>query len=174
LASREVAARPVRERVPTDCLKFHPAPPCPILLRPAGGPPPKRPYGRLGVGPPIGQAACGRLLPPWIPFLVRACLPDPGSRPEFCLKMELIPQHSAKKRLEVRHHGLKCVNDWKKVLLVFPGPYLTQTLYALQATLLGLTRQADPGMFSHRASLLPKMTVNWFSKIQINLQIDKF
>jgi hypothetical protein len=35
--------RPVREGVFTDSLKFLPAPPCPTLIRPAGGPPPKRP-----------------------------------------------------------------------------------------------------------------------------------
>jgi hypothetical protein len=45
LAGRGVAAdnvkfRPVREGVSTDSLKFHPAPPCPTLIRPAGGPPP--------------------------------------------------------------------------------------------------------------------------------------
>jgi hypothetical protein len=33
-------------------LKFHPGPPCPTLLRPAGGPPLKRPYGRFWGGPP--------------------------------------------------------------------------------------------------------------------------
>jgi hypothetical protein len=51
--------RPVREGVSTDSLKFHADPPCPTLIRPAGGPPPKRPNGRL--------------LPPWIPLPVRAC-----------------------------------------------------------------------------------------------------
>jgi hypothetical protein len=29
-----------------DYLKFHPGPPCPTLLRPAGRPPPERPYAR--------------------------------------------------------------------------------------------------------------------------------
>jgi hypothetical protein len=33
----------VREGVSTDSLKFHLAPPCPTHIRPAGGPPPKRP-----------------------------------------------------------------------------------------------------------------------------------
>jgi hypothetical protein len=56
--------RPVREGVSTYSLKFHAGPPCPTLIRPAGGPPPKRPYSRLGGGPPTGRAACGRLLPP--------------------------------------------------------------------------------------------------------------
>jgi RNA recognition motif-containing protein len=50
--------RPVREGVSTDSLKFHLGPPCPTLLRPTGGPPPKQPYSRL--------------LPPWIPHAVRA------------------------------------------------------------------------------------------------------
>jgi hypothetical protein len=31
--------------VTMDSLKFHPGPPCPTLLRPAGGPPLKRPCG---------------------------------------------------------------------------------------------------------------------------------
>jgi hypothetical protein len=35
--------RPIREGVSTDSLKFHMGPPCPTLIRPAGGPPPKRP-----------------------------------------------------------------------------------------------------------------------------------
>jgi hypothetical protein len=70
--------RPVREGVSTDSLKFHPGPPCPTLLRPAGGPPPKRPYGHLGVCPPAGRAACGCLLSPWTPLTVRACLRSPN------------------------------------------------------------------------------------------------
>jgi hypothetical protein len=40
-------ARPVREVVSTDSLKFHPAPPYPTLLRPAGGQPP--PNGLMAV-----------------------------------------------------------------------------------------------------------------------------
>jgi hypothetical protein len=40
-------SRPVREGVSTDGQNFHPGPPCPTLIRPAGGPPPKRPYGRV-------------------------------------------------------------------------------------------------------------------------------
>jgi hypothetical protein len=60
--------------VSPDSLKFHPGPPCSILLRPVGGPPPKRPYGRFKGVPPTGQAACGRLLPPWIPHAVQACV----------------------------------------------------------------------------------------------------
>jgi hypothetical protein len=47
---RQQKSRPVREGVSTDSLKFQPAPSCPTLLRPAGGPPPKGPYGRLGGG----------------------------------------------------------------------------------------------------------------------------
>jgi hypothetical protein len=42
--------RPIREGLSLESLKFHPAPPCPTLLCPAGRPPPKRPYGRLGGG----------------------------------------------------------------------------------------------------------------------------
>jgi hypothetical protein len=33
-------------------LKFHPGPPFPTLLRPAGGPPPKRPYSYFSGGLP--------------------------------------------------------------------------------------------------------------------------
>jgi hypothetical protein len=49
--------RPVRQRVSTDSLKFHPGPLCPTFLRPVGGPPPKRTYaGRaaLAVFYPLG------------------------------------------------------------------------------------------------------------------------
>jgi hypothetical protein len=66
----------VWQGVAMDSLKFHPGPPCPTLLRPAGGPPPKRPYSRFGGGPPAERAACGHLLPPWIPLPVRACCLD--------------------------------------------------------------------------------------------------
>jgi len=68
--------RPVREGVSTDSLKFHVGPPCPTLIRPAGEPPPKRPYGRLGGVPLTGRVACGRLLPPWILLPARAWIPD--------------------------------------------------------------------------------------------------
>jgi hypothetical protein len=54
--------RPVWQQVSTDSLKFHPGPPSPTLLYPVGGPPPKR------GGSPAGWPACGRLLPPWIPY----------------------------------------------------------------------------------------------------------
>jgi hypothetical protein len=56
-----------------DSLKFHPGPTCPTLLRPSGGPAPKRPYGCLRGGPPAERAACGRLLPLWVPHAARAC-----------------------------------------------------------------------------------------------------
>jgi hypothetical protein len=42
--------RPVREGVSTVSLKFHAGLPCPTFIRPAGGPPPKRPCGHLGAG----------------------------------------------------------------------------------------------------------------------------
>jgi hypothetical protein len=38
--------------------------PCPTLLCPAGGPPPKWPYGCFWGGPPSGRPAYGHLLPP--------------------------------------------------------------------------------------------------------------
>jgi hypothetical protein len=50
--------------------------PDPVTLpRPAGGLPLKRSHGRFRVGSPARQAACGRLLPVWIPHTVRACFP---------------------------------------------------------------------------------------------------
>jgi hypothetical protein len=55
----------VWQRVAMDSLKFHLALPCPTLLRPAGGPPLKQPYGRVRGGPPTGGSACGYLLPLW-------------------------------------------------------------------------------------------------------------
>jgi hypothetical protein len=61
------------QEVSTDSLKFHLGPPCPTLLRPAGGPPLKRPYSRFWGGLPAGRAVCGRLLPPWIALAVRDC-----------------------------------------------------------------------------------------------------
>jgi hypothetical protein len=41
-ADRFAFARPVREGVSTDSLKFHPGPPCPTLLHPFGGWPARR------------------------------------------------------------------------------------------------------------------------------------
>jgi hypothetical protein len=63
--------RGVWQGVAMDSLKFHPSPPCPTLLSPAGGPPLKRPYGRFRAGPTAGQAACSSLLPFWTPHAVR-------------------------------------------------------------------------------------------------------
>jgi hypothetical protein len=63
-------------------LKFHSGPPCPTLLRPAGGPPLKRPYGRFMADPPAGQAACSSLLSLWTPYALAltVSLPDPHQR----------------------------------------------------------------------------------------------
>jgi hypothetical protein len=41
---------PYGKEYPTDSLKFHAGPPCPTLIRAAGGPPYKWPYGCLGGG----------------------------------------------------------------------------------------------------------------------------
>jgi hypothetical protein len=57
-----------------DSVKLLPGPPCPALLRPAGGSLSKRPYGRFGGGPPAGKATCGRLHPFWPPHTVRLWL----------------------------------------------------------------------------------------------------
>jgi hypothetical protein len=46
-----------------DSLKYHSDPLCSTLLRPAGGPPLKRPYDRFRGDFPTGWAACSRLLP---------------------------------------------------------------------------------------------------------------
>jgi hypothetical protein len=53
----------VQQGVVMDSLKFHPGPPYPTPLRPAGGPSLKQPYGHFRGGLPAGQATCGRLLP---------------------------------------------------------------------------------------------------------------
>jgi hypothetical protein len=60
-------------RVAMDYLKFHPGSPCPIFLRPTGGPSLKLPYGRFRSGPSAGQVTCGRLLPLLTPHAVRLC-----------------------------------------------------------------------------------------------------
>jgi hypothetical protein len=57
-----------------DSLKFRPGPPCPTLLRPAGGLSLKRPYDRFRDGPPAERSAYGRLLPFWTPHAVRLCV----------------------------------------------------------------------------------------------------
>jgi hypothetical protein len=44
----------VWQGVAMDSLKFRSGPPCPILLRPTGGPPLKWPYGRFKGGPSQG------------------------------------------------------------------------------------------------------------------------
>jgi hypothetical protein len=59
--------------VAMDSPKFHPNPPCPTLLRPVGGPSPKQPFGRFRGGPPVGQAAFGRLIPLWTSHAIRLC-----------------------------------------------------------------------------------------------------
>jgi hypothetical protein len=64
-------SRGVWEGVVMDSRKFHPGLPCPTNLRPAGGPPLKRPYGPFRGGSSPGRAAYGRLLPFWIPHTVR-------------------------------------------------------------------------------------------------------
>jgi hypothetical protein len=67
-----VVVRPVWEGVSMDSLNFtRPRHARPLYVLRAGAPP-KRPYGRLGSGPPAGWAACGRLLSAWIPLPVRA------------------------------------------------------------------------------------------------------
>jgi hypothetical protein len=42
-----------------DSLKFHQGLPCPTLLRPTGGSPLRRPFGRFRHGSPAGHSACG-------------------------------------------------------------------------------------------------------------------
>jgi hypothetical protein len=70
-----VSPRGVWQGVAMDSLKFHPGPPCPTHLRPAGGPPLKRPYIRFRGGPPALRVVCSRLLPFWTPHAVRPWCP---------------------------------------------------------------------------------------------------
>jgi hypothetical protein len=65
------------EGMAMDSIKFHPDPTCPTLLRPAGGPPLKRPYDHFRGGLPAGRVACGHLLPLWTPHAVRLCFHFP-------------------------------------------------------------------------------------------------
>jgi hypothetical protein len=51
-------------------LKFHLGPPCPTLLCPAGGPTPKRPYGRFGEWP---ACRAGGLWPSYYPLGYPPC-----------------------------------------------------------------------------------------------------
>jgi hypothetical protein len=53
------ATRPVWQGVSMDSLKFHSGPPCPTLLRLAGGTPPKQLYGRFWGGEPACRRAGG-------------------------------------------------------------------------------------------------------------------
>jgi hypothetical protein len=46
----------VWQGVAMDLLRFHPGPPCPTILCPAAGPPPKQPYGCFRGAPPAGLA----------------------------------------------------------------------------------------------------------------------
>jgi hypothetical protein len=61
----------VWQGVTMDSLKFHLGLPRPTLLRPADGPPLKRPYGHFRGCSPTGHTACGRLPPLWIPHVLR-------------------------------------------------------------------------------------------------------
>jgi hypothetical protein len=61
--------------VDMDSLEFHPGPPCPTLLRPASGPPLKRPYDCFSGCSSTGRTACGRLPPLWTPHAVCLGLP---------------------------------------------------------------------------------------------------
>jgi hypothetical protein len=54
-----------------ESLKFHPGPSCRTLLRPASGPPPKRPYSRFRGSPPAWWAACSSPQPIWTSHPVR-------------------------------------------------------------------------------------------------------
>jgi len=53
----------VWQGVAMDSLKFHPSPPCPTLLCPAGEPPLRRPYSHFRGGLPAGRAACAHPTP---------------------------------------------------------------------------------------------------------------
>jgi hypothetical protein len=66
----------VRQGVAMDSLKFYPGPICPTLLRPAGGPPLKRPNGHFRGDLPTGQAACGRFFSFWTSHTLGLCNPS--------------------------------------------------------------------------------------------------
>jgi hypothetical protein len=84
---------------------------------PLGRPPPKRPYKRLWGAPPIGraavvsgppiwQAAYGRLLPPWIPQAIRACSKAKAfSRPVICAESLSIRPARVSKSVEDGRFG---------------------------------------------------------------------
>jgi hypothetical protein len=97
--NRVARARPVWQGVSTDSLKFHPGPPYPTLLSPAGGPRLKWSYGRFGGSPPAGRVACSHLLPPWISHAVRAWLVSDASQSPTTLSpvggspQSLVPTH---------------------------------------------------------------------------------
>jgi hypothetical protein len=74
LAEKMFGCMGVWQGMAMDSLNFHLGPPCPTLLRPAGGPSLKRPYGCFRDGPPAGRVACGCLLPLCTPHAVRPCL----------------------------------------------------------------------------------------------------
>jgi hypothetical protein len=61
----------VWQGVAMDSLKFELGPPCFTLLRPAGVPTLKQPYGRFRDGQLAGRSACGCFLPLWTPHAVR-------------------------------------------------------------------------------------------------------
>jgi hypothetical protein len=64
-----------------DSLKFHPGLPCPTLLRPAGGPPPKQPYGRFwgGLRPSSTPLDTPRRMGP-LKTTVRICVEEVAMR----------------------------------------------------------------------------------------------
>jgi hypothetical protein len=53
----------VWQGVALDSLKFHPGLPCPTLLRPAGGPPLKRPHGHFSGSPPTRRVPAAFFYP---------------------------------------------------------------------------------------------------------------
>jgi hypothetical protein len=76
--SSQMNAANIHGRMARGFLEYRYGPPCPALLRPAGGPPLKRPNSCFRGGPPAEQAACGRLLSLWTPHAVRLCYQPRG------------------------------------------------------------------------------------------------
>jgi hypothetical protein len=84
--------------VAVDYLKFHSGPPCPTFLRPAGGPPVKRPHGRFRGGPLQG----GQLAAVLYPF----CHPKPytSDTSRSCLTSSFLPVATSPV-VAPRYHG---------------------------------------------------------------------
>jgi hypothetical protein len=115
----------VCQGVAVDSLKFHPCSLCPTLLRPAGGPLLKRPYGRLRGDPPTGQVGCGYHLPFWTPHTVRLCSCHSN---DFRHSNSLVTEQAIEKRQQDHESDLPSTREaWAYghgLPKVSPGPHM--------------------------------------------------